>query len=71
MKFGQLIGYNFRNIFLKNYAENNSEWLVPDLFWFFKKASKQVVSTLDLIYFGRPLLGQTKTANAQFYRLLV
>ena len=37
MKFGQLIEYNKRNIFLQNYAENNARRLVPDLFLFFKK----------------------------------
>ena len=38
MKFGQLIEYNKRNIFFKNYAENEASRLVPDLFLFFKKA---------------------------------
>ena len=37
MKFGQLIEYNKRNIFFKNYAENEAKKLVPDLFLFFKK----------------------------------
>ena len=32
MKFGQLIEYNKRNIFFKNYAENQARRLVPDLF---------------------------------------
>ena len=31
MKFGQLIEYNKRNIFFKNYAENEASRLVPDL----------------------------------------
>ena len=31
MKFGQLIEYNKRNIFFKNYAENETSRLVPDL----------------------------------------
>ena len=30
MKFGQLIEYNMRNIFLKNHAQNVMEKLVPD-----------------------------------------
>ena len=38
MKLGQLIEYNKRNNFLKNYAENETERLVADLFLFFKKA---------------------------------
>ena len=38
MKLGQLIDYNKRNIFLKNYAENEAGWLVPYLFLFFKYA---------------------------------
>ena len=29
MKFGQLIEYNMRNIFLKSYAENEAGRLVP------------------------------------------
>ena len=36
MKFGQLIKYSIRNNFLKNYAENEAERLVPDLFLFLK-----------------------------------
>ena len=38
MKFGQLIEYIKRNIFFKNYAENEASRLVPDLFLFFEKA---------------------------------
>ena len=38
MKLGQLIVYNKRNNFLKNYAENEVERLVPDLFLFLEKA---------------------------------
>ena len=38
MKLGQLIEYNKRNIFFKNYAENEAGRLVPDLFLFCKKA---------------------------------
>ena len=32
IKFGQLIEYNMRNIFLENHTENIAEKLVPDLF---------------------------------------
>ena len=35
MKFGQLIKYNVRNIFLQNHPEHNAGRLVPDLFFFF------------------------------------
>ena len=35
MKFGQLIEYNKRNIFLENYAEYETRRLIPDLFLFF------------------------------------
>ena len=38
MKLGQLIEYNKRNNFLKIYAENEVERLVPDLFLFLEKA---------------------------------
>ena len=37
MKFGQLIEYNKRNKFLKNYTENEAGRLAPDLFFFLKK----------------------------------
>ena len=38
MKFGQLIEHPKRNIFFKNYAENDVGKIVPDHFLFFKKA---------------------------------
>ena len=38
MKIGQLIEYNKRNIFFKNYTENKEGGLVPDFFFLFKKA---------------------------------
>ena len=38
MKFGQLIEYNKRNTFLKNYAENEVRRVAPDLSLFFEKA---------------------------------
>ena len=37
MKLGQLLEYNKKNIFFKNYAKNEAGRLVPDLFLFFKK----------------------------------
>ena len=38
MKVGQLIEYNKRKFFFKNYAENDAGRLVPDLFLFFKQS---------------------------------
>ena len=32
MKFGQLIAYNMRNIFVKNHTQNTKEILFPDPF---------------------------------------
>ena len=46
-------------LFFKSHAENEAGRLAPNFFLLFKKALckvKQVVSTLDLIYFGRPPL---------------
>ena len=37
MKFGQLIEYPQRNIFFKNYEENEAGKLVPDRLFFLKK----------------------------------
>ena len=37
MKLGELIEYNKRNFFFKNYAENEVGRLVPDLSFFLKK----------------------------------
>ena len=37
MKFGQLIEYNVKNIFFKNYAEHGAERLVHYLFLFYLK----------------------------------
>ena len=45
MKFGQLIEYNNRNIFVENHGEIEVERLVPDLFVFYIWL-KQVVSSL-------------------------
>ena len=61
MKFGQLIGCSKRNIFLQNYAANEAERLVRDLFLLFKKALyeiKQVVCSVVLIYFDTPHFGK-------------
>ena len=38
MKFGQLVEHLRRNIFFKNYTENEARKLVPDCFLFFEKA---------------------------------
>ena len=38
MKLGQLMEYNMRNIFCKNYAENEAGEVVPDLFSFLQIA---------------------------------
>ena len=35
MKFGELLEYNKRIFFFKNYAENEARRLVPNLFLFF------------------------------------
>ena len=58
MKFGQLIKYNNRNIFLKNHTQNEAVTVAPDHFLFFKKALYEVkaayfqyiLETLDLAY---------------------
>ena len=42
MKFGQLVEYNQRNIFIQKYAQNEAGRLVPDLFLVFQKALYQV-----------------------------
>ena len=44
MKSGQLIEYPKKNIFKKNYADNEAEKLVPVHFLFFKKAIYYVKS---------------------------
>ena len=38
MKFGRLIEHPKRNIFFKNYAENEAGKLIPDHFLVFEKA---------------------------------
>ena len=42
MKFGQLVEYSQRNIFIQKYAQNEAGRLVPDLFLVFQKALYQV-----------------------------
>ena len=42
MKFDLVIEYNKGNIFFKKHAENETERLIPDLFFFFKKALDEV-----------------------------
>ena len=51
MKFGQLIGYNKRNIFRQNHAENEAGRLNPDLFLFYKKTLRTMVCSLISKYF--------------------
>ena len=51
VKFDQLIEYRKRNIFLKNYAENEAWRLVPDLILFFKNVLYVLkVSSLQLSF---------------------
>ena len=51
MRFGQLIEYKVRNIFIKKYTENETGRLVPDLLFYFKKALYKVkASSLQLIF---------------------
>ena len=62
MKFGQLIKYNVRNIFLKkNHPENETGRLVPGLFLFFKIVLHDVKAS-GLI-FGPPQLGHPIKTN--------
>ena len=42
IKFGQLVEYYKRNIFVKYHAENEAGRLVPELFLFFKKVLFEV-----------------------------
>ena len=52
MNLGQLIGYNKRNIFFKNYPEDAAGRLVLDLFLFLKNTNmmwKQAVCSLSSI----------------------
>ena len=72
VKFGQLIEYNIRNIFFQYDGENEAGRLQTFL-CFFKKnyiRYKQVVTTLVLIYFGRPRLGCTIKTDMLNFDLL-
>ena len=42
IKFGQLIEYNMRNILLEKSCRNEVGRIVPDLFFFFKKALYEI-----------------------------
>ena len=49
MKFGEVIKYNKRNIYLQKHAKNDTGRLDPDLFLLFKKALFKVkTSSLQL-----------------------
>ena len=53
MKYGQVI--NITIFFFKNFVENGTERVFPDLFLFFKKALFElnvVVCSLALLYFN-------------------
>ena len=51
MKFGQLIKYSKKNVFLQNHAEIEAGRLVPLAFSFFKKAFHEVkASCLQLSF---------------------
>ena len=70
MKFGQLIEYDKRNIFLqkscRNHAENETGRLVPDLFLFFKKALHKVQTSgleLGFTLFREPQIKDTIKTN--------
>ena len=66
MKFGQLIEYKERNIFLECHAENETGRLIRDPFLFFKKAFYEVKATglpLVSIYFDSSRLGHTIKTN--------
>ena len=59
MKFGQLIEYDRRNIFSKNYAENEAGRVVPDLLIFLKKLNmrwKQLACSFVSIFCDSPQL---------------
>ena len=57
MKLGQLIEYNERNIFFKNYVENEAGRRVSDLVSFLEKLNmrlKKAVCSLISICFNSP-----------------
>ena len=52
VKFGQVIEYNKRNIFIKNHAQNEAGGLVPDLFLCFKKVLYEVKESVLQLSFN-------------------
>ena len=52
MKFGQVIGYTNRNIFLENHAENETGRLVRDPFCIFNKALLEVKASSPQLSFN-------------------
>ena len=64
--FGELTEYNKRNIFLQNYAQNETERQVSDLFSFFKKAYYEVKESglqLSFSMFEQPSTWHTIKTN--------
>ena len=55
MKFGQLIEYNKRNIFFKNYTANEAGTVVLDLFLFFRKALHKVKESVLQLFHSNPI----------------
>ena len=56
----------WETFFFKKHAENEAGRLVPDCLLYIK--SKQVVSTLFLIYFGIPRLGHTVKTSCKTFQ---
>ena len=56
MNFGQVIEYNREIFFFKNYAENESEELVSELFLFFEKPIYEVKASYLNVNFNIPQL---------------
>ena len=52
MKFGQLIKYSLRNIYLQKPCKNDVGRLVPDLILFFKKALYKVKASSQHLSFN-------------------
>ena len=71
-KFDQLLKYMI--FFFKDHAENEVGRVTLDLFLCLNKALYkiwQVVSTLVLVYFGRPRLGHTIKTNFIKFQVVV
>ena len=67
IKFGQLVEYDSRTIFLKNRAENEAKILVLDLFLLFQKTLYKMKTNGQhqiLIYPGRTQLEHTIKMNS-------